>query len=262
MNDISISDRPPIPDPMKREVRQRCGFGCVICGLPLYTYEHMLGYANVQRHVAEELTLLCYQHQYERTHKLLPVEHVLRANEDPYNLRKGVSTPYTLHYSGLDCIADIGTNVFSFRDEGYSAEFIALAIDDDSLISFRLDRGNWLLSLNVFDKHDDLMLLITDNELIYSTIPWDIELVGHNLIIREAQREILVDLLFEPPSQIKIQRGHFLHHGIEIEIKQNYLQVLNNHNKYSGNRGYGLHGMLFGDTVKKPNPWCLHTSVG
>ncbi len=44
-------------------------------------------------------------------------------------------------------------------------------------------------------------------------------------------------------------------------IKQNYLQVLNNHNKYSGNRASGLHGTLFGNTVKKPNPWCLYTSV-
>lgn len=30
-----------IPLPIQREVRQRCGFGCVICGMPLYEYEHM-----------------------------------------------------------------------------------------------------------------------------------------------------------------------------------------------------------------------------
>jgi hypothetical protein len=254
MNDTSTSNRPPIPDPMKRKVRQRCGFGCVICGLPLYTYEHVLGYANVKRHVADELTLLCDQHQRERTNKLLPVEHVLRANQAPHNLRKGVSTPYTLHYDGPDCIADIGTNVISFRDRGYNTEFIALAIDEDSLISFRLDRGNWLLSLNMFDKNDDLMLLITDNELIYSTIPWDIEFVGHNLIIREAQGNILVDILFELPSRIKIQRGHFLHNGIEIKIKRDSLQILNNHNTLSGNHAYGCNGILLGNTVK-PNSW-------
>ena len=71
--DTNASVRPPIPESMKREVRQRCGFGCVICGMPLYTYEHMLGYVNVDRHVAEELTLLCYQHQYERTQRKLPL---------------------------------------------------------------------------------------------------------------------------------------------------------------------------------------------
>ncbi|SRR6266566_355036 len=255
MYDTSVSSRPPIPDPTKREVRQRCGFGCVICGLPLYTYEHMLGYANVKRHVAEELTLLCYKHQYERTHKLLPIQNVLRANLDPYNLREGVSAPYTLHYDGPDCIADIGKNVFSFRDEAHDTELIALAIDDESLISFRSDRSHWLLNLKVFDKNDDLILQITDNELIYSIDPWDIELVGHTLIIRESQGNILVDLLFEPPSRIKIQRGHFLHNGIEIEIKQDYLHILNNHHKVSGNRALGFtHAFLIGNTVK-PNSW-------
>jgi len=257
----STSNRPPIPDPMKREVRQRCGFGCVICGKPLYTYEHILGYANVQRHITDELTLLCDQHQRESTNKLLPREHIIRANKDPYNLLKGVSSPYTLHYDGPDCIVDIGTNVFSFRDEGYGTEFVALAIDDDPLISFRLDRGHWLLSLNVFDKNNDVILQITDNELIYSIVPWDIELVGHNLIIREAQREILVDLLFEPPSRIKIQRGHLLHNGIEIQIYQGYLQFMNNGMKMAdcGTDGH-THGILLGN-MTKPNRWGFHMPI-
>ena len=29
-----------IPEGIKREVRQRCGFGCVNCGSPIYDYEH------------------------------------------------------------------------------------------------------------------------------------------------------------------------------------------------------------------------------
>ena len=138
--------RPPIYDPMKREVRQHCGFGCAMCGLPLYTYEHMLGWANVHRHVAEELTLLCYQHQYEKTHGLLSIEDVKRADLNPYNLREGISKPYTLHYSGSNCIADIGRNVFSFQDDGSNPEFVAFAIDEEPIIGFRLDNGHWLLN--------------------------------------------------------------------------------------------------------------------
>ena len=36
-----------MPLPIQREVRQRCGFGCVVCGLPLYEYDHLLGWTNV-----------------------------------------------------------------------------------------------------------------------------------------------------------------------------------------------------------------------
>ena len=250
--------RPPIPEPMKREVRQRCGFGCVICGLPLYTYEHMLGWTNVHRHVADELTLLCYQHQYERTHELLPIDDVERANLDPYNLREGVSKPYTLHFSGPNCIADIGKNVFSFRDDGSNPAFVAFAIDEESIISFRLDNDHWLLNLNVYDKNDDLILLIVDNELIYSISPWDIELVGRNLIIREAQRKILVDILFEPPSKIKIQRGHFFHNGIEVEIKADCLYVVNNYLQFSFNNGFGLNGLNLGIQKSKAWGFCMN----
>ncbi|MGU5889575.1 hypothetical protein, partial [Aeromonas hydrophila] len=80
-----------IPLPIQREVRQRCGFGCVICGMPLYEYEHMEEWANVKRHVAEEITLLCDQHHREKTGGLLPKEVVRDANKNPFNLRKGVS---------------------------------------------------------------------------------------------------------------------------------------------------------------------------
>ncbi len=253
--------RPPIPDPMKREVRQRCGFGCVMCGLPLYTYEHILGWANVHRHVADELTLLCDLHQRESTNNLLPREQIIRADKNPYNLREGVSKPYTLHYEGSDCIVDIGGNVYSFRDEGYGTEFVALALDDDPIISFRLDSGHWLLNLNVYNRNDDLILLIADNELIYSPNSWDIELVGHNFVIHEAKRKIFVDILFEPPNQIKIQRGHFLHKGIEVEITQNCLKIVNTGATFTrcGSRDL-THGMLIGNMVK-PNNWGFHMIV-
>lgn len=51
------NDRPAIPEPIKREVRQRCSFGCAICKLPIYEYEHIEEWAIVQRHVADEITL-------------------------------------------------------------------------------------------------------------------------------------------------------------------------------------------------------------
>jgi len=91
--------------------------------------------------------------------------------------------------------------------------------------------------------------------------PWDIELVGHNLIIREAQREILVDLLFEPPSRIKIQRGHLLHNGVEIEIHQGYLKIMNNGVKMvnCGTDGH-THGILLGN-MAKPNRWGIHMVI-
>jgi hypothetical protein len=88
---ILIPNKPSrnIPEPIKREVRQRCGFGCIICGFPLYEHDHMKEWALVQEHVAEDLTLLCDKHHKEVTNGFLPREKVIEANENPYNLKEG-----------------------------------------------------------------------------------------------------------------------------------------------------------------------------
>lgn len=99
MSEVEQCNSRNIPLPIQREVRQRCGFGCVICGLPLYEYEHMEEWAIVKRHVADEITLLCDQHHREKTGGLLPVEVVRAANKSPFNLKEGNSKPYNLHFA-------------------------------------------------------------------------------------------------------------------------------------------------------------------
>lgn len=104
--------RPEIPDPMKRAVRQRCGFGCVICGTPLYAYDHIIDYREVKEHKAENLTLLCDSHHREKTNGLLPLAQVQKRNASPYNIQHGVSSPYGLHLDGPRFDVLFGGNQF------------------------------------------------------------------------------------------------------------------------------------------------------
>src|SRR2546426_10590595 len=100
-----------IPRPVKRAVRQRCAFGCVVCGLPLYEYDHLSGWRH--GHHPSQITLLCDQHHKEKTNGLLPLEAAREANQHPYNRRQGVSKPYDLHYSGTDYEMVVGSNSFT-----------------------------------------------------------------------------------------------------------------------------------------------------
>lgn len=231
-----------IPLPVQREVRQRCGFGCVVCGLPLYEYEHMLGWAQVQRHVAKEITLLCDKHHREKTNGLLPIEAVQVANQDPLNLKSGTSKPYDLHYSGAECEAFIGGNYFQAQDQGYGTAVVPIGIDGVPLLAFVLADGHLLLNLNVFDKYNNLTMQILNNQLVYSTSPWDIQFVGRNLIIREADRQILVDIRFEVPNRIVINRGRFLLNGVELVVSPSYALIVNNRSLLFGNSAIGCHG--------------------
>lgn len=217
--------RDPIPLPMQREVRQRCGFGCVICGLPLYEYEHMEGYAIVQRHVAEEITLLCDQHHKERTNGLMPLETVQAANTNPYNLREGVSKSYDLHYTGAECEVRIGSNTFTTLDGGYGTFMVPISIDAVPMIGFVLSEGHLLLNLRIFDECNNLLLRIDNNALTYHPEPWDIQLVGRNLIVREAHRKILLDIVFEVPNRVVISRGRLMYNGVEVLIRPDEIVV-------------------------------------
>jgi 5-methylcytosine-specific restriction endonuclease McrA len=51
-----------IPSGIKREVRQRCGFGCVVCGLGIVQYEHVEPeFSDAVKHEADKIVLLCPQ---------------------------------------------------------------------------------------------------------------------------------------------------------------------------------------------------------
>jgi len=241
-----------IPLPIQREIRQRCGFGCVVCGLPLYDYDHLLGWANVYRHVANEITLLCDQHHREKGAGLLTATAVETANQSPHNLRAGASKPYDLHYSGDECEVTIGGNSFSAKDAGYGTVLLPVSVDDTPLLAFILGDGHLMLNLNLFDEYNQLVLQIKNNQLMQSGSPWDIQFVGHNLVVREAERRILVDISFEPPGRILVQRGRFLKNGVEILVRPDRVVIANNGATFAGTRARNWPGGVLIGPHDKP----------
>lgn len=233
-----------IPLPMQREIRQRCGFGCVICGLPLYEYEHMNEWAQVKRHVADEITLLCDQHHREKTGGLLPKEVVREANAAPFNLREGVSKPYNLHFSGKQAEVVIGGNSFTCEDQGYGTAMMPISIDGVALVGLILGDGHLLLNLVAFDEFNVPVLHIRNNQLLYSTSPWDIQLVGTTLTIREAKRKILLELEFSPPNKVTVTRGRFLRNGIEVLVRPENILITNTSIYISGCHAHNCFGGL------------------
>lgn len=220
-----------IPLPIQREVRQRCGFGCVICGMPLYEYEHMEEWAVVKRHVSEEITLLCDQHHREKTGGLLPKEVIREANENPYNLREGVSKPYDLHFSGTTAEIEIGGNSFTCEDQGYGTAMMPISVDGTPLIGLILADGHFLLNLVIFDEFNSPVLHIKNNQLIYSTV-------------REAHRKILIEIDFRPPNKVIINRGRFLRNGVEVLVRPTNILVTNNATLISSCHAHNCHGGL------------------
>jgi trigger factor len=225
-----MAQRPPIPPEIKREVRRRCGFGCVLCGMPLYEYEHMLEWSQVQRHVADELTLLCRLHHGEKTNGLLPLEVVAAANSNQYNIRAGVSRRHFLHYSGQAVKLRVADSCFEYTNLPNGAFVAPLVIDGLPIVGFRVEEDELLLNFIAFNEINRPIIQIVDNELVYDTSQWDIEWIAQTLTVREGRGRILLKLIFSPPSEIVIAKGRILCNGIELLIGKNYIFNTNNSN--------------------------------
>ncbi|PFI14638.1 HNH endonuclease signature motif containing protein [Bacillus cereus] len=239
-----------IPQPIQREVRQRCGFGCVICGFPIYDYDHMREWAKVKEHVAEDITLLCPKHHREVTQGLLPREFVIESNRDPYNLQQGHSTPLLFYYMGNSCEFHLGGNTFTMEcpDEEVR-QLIPIMVDGIPLLSFILDNGRLLLNACLFDENNEVVLLIEENQLVYSMEPWDIQIVGKTLTMREKARKILINITFDTPNKVIINKARLLCNGVEILIKDDVMTIGNNICSISGSHFHNCQGgVVIGDS--------------
>jgi trigger factor len=201
---------------MKREVRQRSGFGCVVCGVPLYTYEHITPWAEVNEHTAENLTLLCPNHQQESTAGILPKDKIRAFTEEPYNLRHGHSTPYPFHFTGSDGGMEIEAGGNWFIHHESVAVFI---IDNIPLLGFRRSNDEVLLTIRLIDEFNRPTLLIEDNEMIYSTMSWDVEFSGGVLTVRSRPGTVQARIRFEPPMKVIVESALFRLNGVLIDAK-------------------------------------------
>ena len=143
---------------------------------------------------------------------------IIEANRRPHNLKTGVSKPYDLTIQGANARSSWEA-IASRRRTAGPVPFFSRVRRRNTPARLHPWDEHLLLSMNVFEEFNQLLLQIKDNQLVQSIAPWDIKLLGRNLLVRERERKILVDVSFEPPHRIIINRGRFLKNGVEILIR-------------------------------------------
>ena len=205
----------------------------MLCGCPLYEYHHMEPFAEVREHQAENLTLLCDNHHKKATNALLTREEIETADKSPFNVAHGVSSPFGINFHGPQFEVVIGGNRFSggLRTSEDWLVTAPITVDDMDLLWFKSDpSGHVFLHANIFDEFNLPMLQIFENSIVYRTEVWDIEFIGHTLSIREAARKFLVEITFEPPNRIVIDRARLLCNGVEIVVRKSHIFIVNSEN--------------------------------
>lgn len=249
-----------IPEPMKREIRQRCGFGCVICGSIIYDYDHMLkDWSEVKEHISQDITLLCPGHHREKTNGLLTRQQVEAANKNPYNFKNHFSSPYMLHFTGGVGVAVIANNIFTNDSlvkafEGQNLPYVVpILIDGNPIIGFKFQDERLLLDIKIFNEFNEPILVVLDNQLVFKPEAWDVDLRGSTLVIREAPRKIVLKLEFCPPNKIIVSKAKIRFNGVHLELKKDHF-ILNRHKSaiFTHNAFSGLVGISIGNTGNFP----------
>jgi hypothetical protein len=198
-----------IPQSVKTEVRRRCGFGCVLCGNAIITYEHIdPPFANARKHDPKCITLLCGDHQIQSSKGLLSKERIKKADGDPYCRQKG-HAKHLFDLGGKKPILLVGGNNFTecghkFQVDGQTL-FEILAPDRKS--------SKWRLSAKFQDKSGMTICEILENELILNSTVFDIKQTATRFSI-DSPDETILELEVKPPASLLLKTYRiFTKHG-------------------------------------------------
>jgi hypothetical protein len=197
MQSQDSSARPPIPEDIKRRVRQRCGFACVICRSPIYDYDHIVDYAIVKAHTFENLVLLCTRCHRKKRKGLVTID-VIRAalvngNRRDFTESDVIYADFRKAVIGANIVMNFGGDLFDIKGFGKA--------------SFRRSENRLLLSAELQDHDGAIALRIIDNEYAISTKVWDASFVGNVLELKGADRRAFARVTFDAESKTMVFHG-------------------------------------------------------
>ena len=212
-----MATRPSIPEKIKRCARQKCCFGCVMCGAPIFHYDHIEEYSNVQKHEESNITLLCPNHHQDKTSGRISKQMIKQQTENPYNRNQAFSTPYKLFMAGESVTLKVGGNQYLFDFLNGNDRFDAVRVNGKSIVGLTNENGNLLLSLCMTDVQGNEVIKAKEGELEISTGVWDFEYTGNKMKIRSKLSAIEFEMLLLNDG-IQINRGYYSqsHRALEI----------------------------------------------
>jgi len=215
--------RRPIPEPDKREIRRRCGFGCVICGASIVDYEHVIPtFEDSPTHDVDKIALLCPSHHAEVTRGFMSKNRVMEALADPFCKRAGYS------FGALE--AGKQHPIIKFASCTFTNCEVPLAVEDDPLIKIEMPEepgGPYRISASFYDQNSEQSLVIFRNEWKASSDKWDVEVAAGRIIVRSGLREISLQLHFQPGLGISIERLNMRYKTIHFLADARELRVAN-----------------------------------
>ncbi|GEO42307.1 hypothetical protein SAE02_64550 [Skermanella aerolata] len=186
----------------KRIIRQRCGFGCVICGSAIIEYEHIdPPFSEATHHDPERITLLCPSHHSEVTKNIIDKEYIKQADKNPAAKQRG--------YSDLlfRTISKPPVLVFGKRNIFEGGGFIT--VEGVPLIAAKapeIGSGVWRLDGNICNSDGSSIVKINNNEFhLQGHAQFDFQQIQNRLTVRDEKSIIVFEMEFQSPNYVRIK---------------------------------------------------------
>ncbi|WP_186143720.1 HNH endonuclease [Burkholderia gladioli] len=210
-----------VPSNVKLAIRQRCGFGCVICGLAFYDYEHFApDFADAQTHDPAGMTLLCPNCNQKRARKRLSAEAVAAANADPACFKRGFASELFDFSSGPIEVKVAGATFHNCRN--------LIVINGVPILSVAPPDGPGrpvLLSGFFSNDKGKIVMRIHNNEFMLNSENWDVECVGAAIRIRNAKGDVALVVEMNPPDGMAITKINMQFKGVRLRGDENLLEI-------------------------------------
>ena len=191
-----------IPEPIRRQVRQSCRFGCIVCGSILIEYAHIdPPFEEAKDHDPDKIKLLCPPCHTKFDQGLFAKERIEKASRNPACKEKGYACE----------MFDVGyvEPVIAFNGQMIYACEIPIRVKGEPLFVLKgpeEEGGPFRLSANFSNSKGDVSLKIIDNEWRAYEANWDVEIVGSTITIRDEPEHISLRLTIQAPQTVIIER--------------------------------------------------------
>ena len=194
-----------IPASVKREIRQRSKFGCVICRSGIYFYEHIdPEYNDAFKHDADNMCCLCGACHRKVTSGHFSKEYVRKKYRETDRASLELVPPPFDFLDFHDGKAELQVGGISY-DPGVTS---VVKYHGQDIISVSPTDGSETAGINAvfYDDAGKRTLSIVDNQWQGATEAWDTEVVGPRIKVRKKKGSFALVLRLEPPGRIVIER--------------------------------------------------------
>lgn len=241
---------------IKRQVRKECYFGCVICGAPLFDYDHIINYSEVKEHTVDNITLLCRSHHTDKTAGRLSIERVKEARLNPFNKSKEITSKHLL-ISNKEIKILLGSNSASKNFSYDHRDYHVLWIEGMSYFTIHYEEGYLTFSFKLTDIDGNIIAIADKGEIGITTKKWDYTYEGKTIKIWEKNRHIILEATLSN-YLIEIKNGIFMNKnksGYLIKDDALHTYVKDNNCGISmgcSSRDNGFAGWAIGNSINTP----------